>query len=195
MESITAQSQSPTLSSSQETFRMECEARTKSKPLPSKELLMETFFYRDGNLFWKKRSKKRNIGDMAGWIEKNGYVGCSLNGSAYRLHRLIYQMHHGNCPDIIDHINGDISDNRIENLRPATSQQNNFNRRAAKINKLGTKGVCIERGKFKANIKFNGKSMHLGYFDNLEDASLAYQKKSIELFGEYAWMMQKKKNG
>lgn len=172
---------------------MECEAelkmsRTISKDLPDQSVLLENFFYKDGSLFWKKNaSTRRKIGSKVGWVEKNGYLRCGIDGKMYRVHRLIYKMHYGHCPEFLDHINGDRADNRLENLRPATNQQNSANKPQSKINKVGLKGVCVERGKYKAAIKFNNRSMHLGYFDCPFEAHEAYNKKAKELFGEYAW--------
>ena len=76
----------------------------------------------------------------------------------------------------VDHINGDTLDNRKTNLRLATHKQNSCNRRTQKNNKAGARGVCWakEQRKWKSFIRNNGKRMHLGYFDNLEDAKMAY---------------------
>ena len=90
-------------------------------------------------------------------------------------------------PIVLDHIDGNKSNNAIENLRPATNAQNAANRGALKTNKLSLKGVCRERGKYKANIKINGRNCHIGYFNNPEDAYVAYCKKANEVFGEFAW--------
>ena len=193
MESTTQPNSSHTLSTSQETWRMECEAPTRrsrksSKDLPDQSVLLENFFYKDGSLFWKKNaSTRRSIGSKVGWVGKDGYLGCGLDGKVYRVHRLIYKMHYGYCPEFLDHINGDPGDNRLENLRPATNQQNNANKKQLRNNKVGLKGVCMERGKYKASIKFNNRSMHLGYFDCPLKAHEAYNKKARELFGEYSW--------
>ena len=72
--------------------------------------------------------------------------------------------------DYIDHINGIKNDNRLCNLRSVTNQENTFNNKA--------KGYCWDksRNKFSAQIKLNGKKIHLGRFDNEEDASNAYKE-------------------
>ena len=157
------------------------------KPLPSKELLHDLFFYENGILFHKKSRSKGKANAPIGWVEKNGYWATNVAGTRYRLHRLVWQFHHGNCPSTLDHIDGNKSNNAIENLRPATNAQNAANRGALKTNKLSLKGVCCEKGKYKANIKINGRSCHIGYFNNPEDAYVAYCKKAKEVFGEFAW--------
>ena len=99
----------------------------KIKELPSKEVLHDLFYYKNGNLFHKKSQAKGKADHAAGWIEKNGYSATNIKGVRYRVHRLIYQFHHGSCPDFIDHIDGNKQNNNIENLRPATMSENNQN--------------------------------------------------------------------
>ena len=159
----------------------------KIKDLPSKEVLHDLFYYKNGNLFHKKSQAKGKADHAAGWIEKNGYSATNIKGVRYRVHRLIYQFHYGSCPDFIDHIDGNKQNNNIENLRPATFSQNNQNVKAKITNKLGVKGVCIERGRYKANIKINGKSKHLGYFYSLEEAKIVYEEFSKKIHGDYSF--------
>lgn len=114
----------------------------------------------------------------------------SINGATFRAHRIIYAMHHGIDPGKmqIDHINGDSTDNRIENLRLATSQQNNRNRRIASNNKSGVRGVCWCRSKrkWKAYIMIDGKMHNLGGFDSLQDAQAKRISAEIMHFGEFS---------
>jgi len=87
-----------------------------------------------------------------------------------------------------DHINGDGLDNRRENLRIVTNQQNQMNRGAQKNNKLSVKGVSFHKRakKYQAQISVNGKVVALGYFKTVEEASLEYQKAASIHFGKYA---------
>lgn len=103
-----------------------------------------------------------------------------------RMHRVIMNASKGNQ---VDHRFGNGLDNRKENLRMCTNQQNAHNRKQPqKNNKLGIKGVCWDEKlkKFKAGIKFNGKSIHLGYFNVLGDADSAYRIAEEKYFGEFA---------
>lgn len=100
-------------------------------------------------------------------------VTLTVNGKDYNLyaHQFAWFCIYNEIVKEIDHINGDRSDNRIENLRSVTHQQNNFN-------KLNVKGYCYDktRNKFLATIKINGVNKNLGRFDKEEDARKAYLK-------------------
>ncbi len=88
----------------------------------------------------------------------------------------------------VDHIRtGGTLDNRRENLRICTTAQNQYNRKL-QSHSSAFKGVHWQKQKEKwcAQIKFNGHSMHIGYFDDPERAALAYDEKARELFGEFA---------
>lgn len=90
----------------------------------------------------------------------------------------------------IDHKNGNRLDNRKSNLRIASQSQNMANTRIRKDNVLGFKGVSERsiprQGNFLAKICFNGKPLFIGSFKNPIDAAKAYDKKAIELFGDFA---------
>ena len=103
--------------------------------------------------------------------------------SPIRLHRLIMGV---NDPNIqIDHINRNPLDNRKENLRICSMQENLFNRAA--YNKYKVKGVWRNRqNKYQASIRKDGHVYYLGTFPTIKEASDAYDKKAIELFGEFA---------
>ena len=103
-----------------------------SKHEITQELLKEHFEYRDGHLWWVKPTSKRiKIRQQFGCCNNEGYIFGGLRGKYYYEHRLIWLYHYGEWPkECIDHINGIKDDNRIENLREATKQQNNFNRKS-----------------------------------------------------------------
>ena len=149
--------------------------------MESSELLIlarENLEYRDGKLFWRKARGGIKPGDRAGCLDSNGYGRIMLNGKRYREHRIIFLMFNPNWNIFdrsfeIDHINHKRNDNRIENLRLVTRQENQFNRRKEK-----SKGYTWHKRdqKFYASIQINGKSKHLGCFDNEKDARSAYLK-------------------
>jgi hypothetical protein len=86
-------------------------------------------------------------------------------------HQFIYYMATGKIVKQIDHINGNRVDNRIDNLREATNQQNSFNRTTAK-------GYCWNKSNsnWMAKIKLNNKTIYLGSFDTETEARNAYLK-------------------
>ena len=88
----------------------------------------------------------------------------------------------------IDHINHDTLDNRKDNLRIVTPQQNAYNKNVYKNNESGYTGVHLYKpsGKYMAYIKADGKRKHLGYYKTIEEAYKAYVRASHELHGEYA---------
>jgi hypothetical protein len=85
----------------------------------------------------------------------------------------------------VDHINGDPSDNRRENLRICTHAENMMNRKMHKSNAIGIKGVYQNRNKFRAQIRVNGKVYRLGSFCTPQDAGAAYLAAASKLHGEF----------
>lgn len=138
----------------------------------TQEILHETFDYKNGKLYWKGTSGRRTLGKVAGSKNQNGYINICLSGKYYKGHRLIFLYHNGYLPEFIDHINGIRDDNRIENLREATRGQNQRNRKPTGTSKY--MGVLFVRGKWRAQGKCNGKTIHIGYLDCEHDAALAY---------------------
>lgn len=140
--------------------------------------LQELVFYADGKLFWcQHRYEKRN-GTELGYISANGYVRTEIQGKKYYVHRLIFLYHHGYFPANVDHINGNRLDNRLENLREATSAQNNHNRSQDRRNKSGFKGVCWSKAvkKWHVQVGISNFQQSFGYFDDIELADLVAQE-------------------
>lgn len=87
-------------------------------------------------------------GRVAGCYTKNWYVNICVRGRNYGAHRLAWLYVHGEWPPkFIDHVNGDLSDNRIANLRPATRAQNGANRKLESNSSSGLKGVSWHKGR------------------------------------------------
>lgn len=157
----------------------------------SQEILKEHFDYCDGNLVWKKvinSNCKRYLGKIAGSEKQSGYMCIVLSGKTYYTHRLIFLYHHGFLPKTVDHINGNKKDNRIENLREVTQQQNTFNSIKKSTNTSGIKGISWHKQckRWRAECCINGKNFYLGLFDSIEEARIYLNKKREELHGEFA---------
>jgi len=106
--------------------------------------------------------------------DARGYIICSIcfDKKAYSLksHRLAWYLHYGELPkNNIDHIDGDKANNKIDNLRDVTQQQNNWNRKRAKGYHWNK-----QRKKFQSYIVLNKKNIHLGMFVTEEEARNAY---------------------
>lgn len=117
-----------------------------------------------------------------------GYLRLKIAGKNYYLHRVCWFLHHGEWPtEWIDHINGNKSDNRLENLRVVSSSQNSANRPLAVNNTTGYKGVVYRKAfnKYLVRVGANPRTI-VGYFESLEEAARAYNEAAKELYGEYA---------
>lgn len=147
------------------------------------------FEYISGELYWTKhRCYRAKVGMKAGTINSRGYAVVSLKGDVYCIHHIVWAMHNGFWPVGIDHIDGNRSNNKIENLRVASHKENNMNVTWNKRNTSGYKGVSFDKdcNRWKAQIKFRGKKMSIGRYKTPEEAHSAYVKKAQELFGEFA---------
>jgi hypothetical protein len=149
------------------------------------------FIYEDGDLYWiDSPNSLVPAGSKAGSLRNDGYVGIFIKGTYYFAHRIVWEMFNGEIPAglVIDHIDGDRANNRVENLRLCTFQQNHFNRGKQSNNKSGFKGVSWHRQKQKwvAQIKINGRNKFLGFFTNPVKAYEKYCEVAIENYGEYA---------
>lgn len=131
---------------------------------------------RYGDSWQVKRFNKQFAGKEIGTIHKStGYLVHSINGKQYGVHQLVWLYHNSTLPKSIDHFDQDKTNNSIKNLRASNHSHNGKNRRVGKNNTTGFIGVvyCKRRNKYKAQIKVDGKSISIGYFDCIEDAKRA----------------------
>lgn len=143
----------------------------------TQEAVKEMFEYREGKLFRRNRCRGALFKREAGTPSKaSGYRMIMVNRKQYPAHRIVWLYFHGRIPEHrIDHINGDKSDNRIENLRHVTAQRCRRNIGNPKNNKSGVKGVIWEKRvrKWSPRIAVNKKQSTLGYYDSFDEAVLA----------------------
>jgi len=160
----------------------------KAKPMPSLEYLNSILEIKDGLLYNKITRNSRSIkGELAGAKSKK-YCIITLNSKAYLVHRVIYYMAHGHCPDFVDHIDNNIQNNHIDNLRPATRSENQWNKSLNKKNTSGVKGLswAKKQNKWLACIRYKGKNKNLGYFESKELGAEFLELARELLHGSYA---------
>jgi hypothetical protein len=137
-----------------------------------------------GLFYWIKNTYKRNnIGEIAGSLERNGYIRISVLGNRFLAHRLAWYFIYGVMPTkSIDHINGIRTDNRIDNLREVSSQENSHNSfKKNSNNSTGYLGVSYFKthNKFHAQIEVDKKTIHLGFYNSPEEAHKEYLKAKL----------------
>lgn len=142
--------------------------------------LSEYFAYEDGRLVRTKTvNYKAKAGDFAGTVDKSiGYLKVNFDGKVRLVHRLIWALVYGDEPvGMIDHIDGNRANNRIENLRCCDNRTNMQNlKRARTDSATGVLGVslCKQTGRYVGRIRSGSKYLSLGRFDTVEQASEAY---------------------
>jgi len=151
----------------------------------------EKFYYRPetGEVIWKvrpennshdKRCNTTHAGKPLSYKTDGGYIRVNLHGSVYYAHRIAWLLYTGRWPRYeIDHINGDRSDNRIENLREVNSSGNSKNLGMRYDNSSGYNGVYKHpswKDKWVTYLKMNGKNTYLGGFNSAE-AAYEYRRK------------------
>jgi hypothetical protein len=154
----------------------------------TQEFLQANYVYSDGNLY--TRMDNRKVGCLDIYC---GYYKMGIKKKTYRLHRLIYLYHHGVLPKIVDHINGDITDNRIENLQGADDSINNLKKITKPRYSPIEPGRVMNRfvnykkdhKKYCIDYHVNGHKIMAGYYDDLDTANKKAQEileKRIEYY-------------
>ncbi|MBN2020335.1 MAG: HNH endonuclease [Sedimentisphaerales bacterium] len=137
-------------------------------------------FYRLGHHKWYLKGGKRG----KFYADRNIKIGPGITKRSGLQREIV------NPPPglVVDHLNRDPLDNRLANLRPATHSQNTQNSTKKKNASSKFFGVWFHKpsGKWCASIRYNGKSIWLGSFDNEIDAALAYDAAARKYYGEFA---------
>lgn len=174
-----------------------------NKDLPSPELLRKLLRYEPdtGKLFWLPRpvemfssGYRAAEGNCKNWNSRlagrealnaddgSGYLFGCIENRSFRAHRVVWAVFHNAWPSgIIDHINGNSSDNRIVNLREVSASINSRNAKMRSHNTSGHNGVCRCRrsDRWLARITLDGKLKHLGYFRTVDEAVVARKNAEI----------------
>jgi hypothetical protein len=140
----------------------------------TQELIHRLFDYKDGNLYWKVCGKRIDlVGTKAGTLDGDRWQ-VTIDKKHYKIHRIVFLMFYGYMPKEVDHIDGNPSNNNIENLRPATRSEQLCNTGLRKTSKSGVKGVSWDsnRNKWTVVVTKNKQTMYRNRFDDLELAQL-----------------------
>ena len=150
----------------------------------TQKYLKEKFTYKDGELIRNSNGKTVKCSKTNG----HRYLRIGINGKAIALHRIIFLYHHGYMPKITDHIDGDRYNNKIENLREVTQQQNCLNKAHHKNSASPFKNVHFDKGmdKWRVCMSINGVRKIFGYFADIELADLVAQEARSKYHGEFA---------
>ena len=151
--------------------------------MPSAEDLRELFGYDvlRGELFWRESPGPRvKAGSVAGSVTKQGYRRIRFDGKYYYAHRLIWKWTYGTDPSgELDHIGQEdlpVKSNHLWNLQELTKREHSTITKAHYKKTDLPVGVCLDRSRYQAKIKQDGKTVYLGKYDTPEEASQAYLK-------------------
>ena len=155
----------------------------------SKEFLCNLFDYRDGEIYYKISRSRNKAGSKAGAYRKhdNAYQ-VTINGKHYLIHRIVFMMHHGYFPEMIDHIDGNRANNKIENLREATHSQNAHNAKLRCDSAIGKKNIrYIKRDSlWRVDVQVNKNRIYCGSYKDLELAELVAMEARNKFHGQFA---------
>jgi hypothetical protein len=144
----------------------------------------------DSGEFRRTVSRGGNVaGSIAGYTDYRGYIKIVIDETIYLAHRLAWLYMTGEWPkETIDHENHNKQDNRWTNLRPATLNEQQYNKRKQRNNTSGYKNVYWNKraNKWRSYIKVNNKNLHLGYYNTAEEAYNVYCKAAEEYHKDFA---------
>ncbi|MBO9580313.1 MAG: HNH endonuclease [Sphingobium sp.] len=150
--------------------------------------------YEAGKLFWLERPRAM-IADQRSFKTWNarfagqeaftakhseGYRCGTIFGCNFFAHQIIWALHFGDAPGEIDHINGNRADNRLENLRAVSRDENRRNVKRPSTNSSGVVGVYRMGSGWRASIGIDGRSVHLGNFTEFDQACTARKLAEVQ---------------
>lgn len=149
------------------------------KTITREEVLWHFHYDRpNGKLYWKNHWDKTSLakfkGKEANTKDNHGYLRVMINYTAWSIHRLVYFLETDTWPEIIDHINGDKTDNRFGNLKSSDARKNMQNMYLHREGKLVGTHFAKNVGRWRSLIRINKKLIHLGLFDTELEAHQRY---------------------
>ena len=136
-----------------------------------------------GEIYSRRSRGNIKAGKKIGTTTSGGYKTIDLNGVTMYFHRVAFAMHNGYWPEMVDHINGDKSDNRAVNLRASNKLLNARNSAPKNGNRF--RGACKRASGWEVFIRSKGKQIYIGNFKREVEAAYAYDMASLEHHGEH----------
>ena len=137
----------------------------------------------------RPRCSRKPKGDVsAGTVTTGGYLKVVVSQKKYYAHQLVFLMQHGYIPELIDHIDGNTANNKIDNLRESSKSLNACNSKLRNSSKSGHKGVTWHKvcKKWAVRVQRNKKGIHLGVFEDFDLACLVADEARILYHGNHA---------
>ena len=155
------------------------------KNQPLTQALLKKFFEYDpisGELIRRLPTSNNYVGDVVGTLKNNGYLSVGFGDKEYLVHRLIWLYVKGYLPDQVDHIDHDRLNNSWDNLREVNNTDNSKNTSVSSNSTTKVNGVSFmkTRNKYRATIMVNRKQIHLGLFEDINDAIKARKDADIK---------------
>lgn len=144
--------------------------------------LKSLFHYCPDSGKFTRLSGRKKVGN----VNTSGHLQIQIGDSTFLASRLAYLYMVGEWPaNQMDHIDLNRTNDRWENLRPATPSENARNRSVRSDSLTGIKGVTAMGDRFQARVSFEGRRYSAGYFDTLEEAAAAVKELRAQLHGEF----------
>lgn len=164
---------------------------TKNKPSLEQieNHILSHIYYDDGKIYWKNKAGRwaRVNNCEAGINGSDGYRRVKILQKSMLTHRVVFFLHNRYWPKALDHIDNDLLNNKIENLRPCTLSQNQMNSRNRGKKSDMPRNVVYNKdvGKYSVWISYNKRRLSLGYYEDLELAELVASEARKKYYGEW----------
>ncbi len=142
-----------------------------------------------GLFTWKINKGRVSAGSVCNNTQDQGYKKVNIDGKSYYLHRLVFLLEDGVFPNVVDHINGDVSDNKRINLRKTSRAGNRRNSKVSSNNISGVKNVHYNKktSSYSVTMHVNGVRKSFGSFSTLEKAKQVADKAREDNHKEFAY--------
>ena len=154
----------------------------------TRDQVRELFTEIDGKLIRRTNvANQKTIGVTAGCYTES-HPKVKINDVPYGINRVVFLYHHGYLPDCVINIDGNLHNNKIENLKPAEFAEKSWTSKMLNKTKSGVKGVTLiaSTGKWQARVMRNGKRLSVCGFNTIDEASAMAESMRDNLHNEFA---------